>query len=88
MLESWVNKALTDGALARLLKVVEASPLPPTTGGVTDKPPGLACTAGGVAFVAGAGVIPGLEAPVGEEPGTEVFWLELVAGRLPVLKNV
>ena len=74
-------------ALARLLKVDVASPVPPTTGGVTGTLPGLACT-GGVAFVTGAGVNPGEEAPVGKEPGAEGFWLELVGGRLPVLKNV
>ena len=87
MLESWLKSALTDGALARVLKVDVASPVPPTTGGVTGTLPGLACT-GGVAFVTGAGVNPGVEAPVGKEPGAEGFWLELGGGRLPVLKKV
>ena len=87
MLESWLKSALTDGALARVLKVAEASPVPPTTGGVTGTLAGLACT-GGVAFVTGAGVNPGEEAPVGKEPGAEGFWLELAGGRLPVLKKV
>jgi len=88
MLESWLKSALTDGALARVLKVDVASPVPPTTGGVTGTLPGLACTAGGVAFVTGAGVNPGEEAPVVKEPGAEGFWLELAGGRLPVLKKV
>jgi len=87
MLESWLKSALTDGALARVLKVDVASPVPPTTGGVTGTLPGLACT-GGVAFVTGAGVNPGVEAPVGKELGAEGFWLELAGGRLPVVKKV
>ena len=87
MLESWLKSALTDGALARLLKVDVASPVPPTTGGVTGTLPGLACK-GGVVFVTGAGVNPGEEAPVVKEPGAEGFWLELAGGRLPVLKKV
>ena len=87
MLESWLKSALTDGALARVLKVDVASPVPPTTGGVTGTLAGLACT-GGVAFVTGAGVNPGVAAPVGKEPGAEGFWLELAGGRLPVLKKV
>jgi len=87
MLESWLKSALTDGALARVLKVDVASPVPPTTGGVTGTLPGLACT-GGVVFVTGVGVNPREEAPVVKEPGAEGFWLELAGGRLPVLKKV